>query len=176
MRQRLLLRVAFALALGAMTGCAANTSLPKDFGKAEKTAEEAGPTGGPSLDQRRENMQRMYKDLVHFRVALRDAQARGDRSTVNTLGFFVESYLNMHLDPLLAGEWQTRHPEMYGMDADLRLAKADVLARLNETSRASKTLDEIAARYKGRDDMLVHYPLGSESQLGKAIKLLREGI
>ena len=173
---RLLLRIGLAVALAATSGCASNTSLTKDFGKAEKSAEEPGPTGGPSLDQRRENMQRMYKDLIHFRTSLRDAQERGDRSTVNALGFFMESYMNMHLDPLLDGEWQSRHPELWGMDADLRLAKADVLARLNETSRASKTLDEVASRYKGRDDMLVHYPLGSESQLGKAIKLLREGI
>ena len=89
-------------------------------------------------------MQRMYKDLVHFRTALRDAQERGDRSTVNALGFFMESYMNMHLDPLLDGEWQSRHPELWGLDADLRLAKADVLIRMNDTSRAKKTLDEIA--------------------------------
>ena len=171
---RLLLRIGLAGALVATLGCASNTSLTKDFGKAEKSAEESGPTGGPSLDQRRENMQRMYKDLVHFRTALRDAQERGDRSTVNSLGFFMESYMNMHLDPLLDGEWQSRHPELWGMDADLRLAKADVLIRMNDTSRASKTLDELSERYKGRDDMLVHYPLGSESQLGKAIKTLRE--
>jgi len=174
---RRLLRITLCAGLvAAAFGCGSKTYLSKDFGKPEKTAEESGPVGGPSLDQRRENMQRMYKDLVHFRTSLRDAQERGDRTTVNALGFFMESYMNMHLDPLLDGEWQSRHPELWGMDADLRLAKADVLTRLNETSRASKTLDEIASRYKGRDDMLVHYPLGSESQLGKAIKLLREGI
>jgi len=174
---RAIARVTLCAAVAAAApGCGSKTYLAKDFGKPEKTAEEAGPVSGPSLDQRRENMQRMYKDLVHFRTSLRDAQQRGDRSTVNALGFFMESYMNMHLDPLLDGEWQSRHPELWGMDADLRLAKADVLTRLNETSRASKTLDEVASRYKGRDDMLVHYPLGSESQLGKAIKLLREGI
>lgn len=171
---RSFLRVSLLLALAAALGCGSKTYLSKDFGKPEKSAEESGPVAGPSLDQRRENMQRMFKDLIHFRTSLRDAQERGDRTTVNALGFFMESYMNMHLDPLLDGEWQSRHPELWGMDADLRLAKADVLARLNETSRSSKTLDEIGERYKGRDDMLVHYPLGSESQLGKAIKLLRE--
>lgn len=165
----------FAL-LAAALGCGSKTYLAKDFGRAEKSAEETAPLGGPSLDQRRENMTRMYKDLVHFRTSLRDSQERGDRTTTNALAFFIGSYMNMHLDPLLDGEWQSRHPELWGLDADLRLAKADVLIRMNDTGRAQKTLDELAARYKGRDDMLVHYPLGSESPLGKAIKLLRDSV
>lgn len=171
-----LLRLVLVVALAVTLGCASKTYLAKDFGKAEKSAEETAPTGGPTLDQRRENMQRMYKDLVHFRTSLRDAEERGDRTTTNALALFIGSYMEMHLDPMLDGEWQSRHPELWGMDADLRLAKADVLIRMNETSRAKKTLDEIASRYKGRDDMLVHYPLGSESPLGKAIKLLRERV
>ncbi len=171
-----LLRLALAAALAVTLGCGSKTYLSKDFAKTEKSAEEASPTGGPTLDQRRENMQRMYKDLVHFRTSLRDAEERGDRTTTNALALFIGSYMEMHLDPLLDGEWQSRHPELWGLDADLRLAKADVLIRLNETTRAKKTIDEVTARYKGRDDMLVHYPLGSESPLGKAIKLLRDGV
>jgi len=173
MSQSLARITAFAL-LAAMLACGSKTYLPKDFVRAEKSAEENGPVAGPTLDQRRENMTRMYKDLVHFRTSLRDAQERGDRATTNALAFFIDSYMNMHLDPLLDGEWQSRHPELWGLDADLRLAKADVLVRMHDTGRAVKTLDELAARYKGRDDMLVHYPLGSESPLGKAIKLLRD--
>jgi hypothetical protein len=171
-----LVTLALAASVAVTLGCGSKTYLAKDFGKPEKSAEEAAPTGGPSLDQRRENMTRMYKDLVHFRTSLRDAQERGDRTTTNALALFMGSYMEMHLDPLLDGEWQSRHPELWGLDADLRLAKADVLIRMNEKSRAAKTLDEIVTRYKGRDDMLVHYPLGSESPLGKAVKLLREGV
>jgi hypothetical protein len=171
-----LLRLALVALLAATSGCASKTFLSKDFGRAEPTAEESAPLGGPSLDQRRENMTRMYKDLVHFQTSLRDSQVRGDRTTTNALAFFVSSYMNMHLDPMLDGEWQSRHPELWGLDADLRLAKADVLIRMHDTGRASKTIEEIAARYKGRDDMLVHYPLGSESPLGKALKLLRESV
>ena len=169
-------RLALVAALALAPGCASKTYLAKDFGKAEKAAEEASPTGGSSLDQRRENMTRMYKDLGHFRTSLRDSQERGDRTTTNALGLFIGSYMEMHLDPLLDGEWQSRHAELWGLDADLRLAKADVLIRLNDKSRASKTLDEVAQRYKGREDMLVHYPMGSESSLGQALKLLREGV
>ena len=173
---RSLARAALCLAVAAALGCGSKTYLPKSFGTAEKSAEEAAPLGGPSLDPRRENMTRMYKDLVHFQTSLRDSQERGDRTTTNALAFFIGSYMNMHLDPLLDGEWQSRHPELWGLDADLRLAKADVLLRMKDNSRAGKTLDELASRYKGRDDMLVHYPLGSESPLGKAIKLLRERV
>jgi hypothetical protein len=173
---RSLARLALCVALAATLGCGSKTYLPKSFGQPEKSAEEAAPLGGPSLDQRRENMARMYRDLVNFQVSLRDSQERGDRTTTNALAFFIGSYMNMHLDPLLDGEWQSRHPELWGLDADLRLAKCDVLIRMKDTSRASKTLDEIAARYKGRDDMLVHYPLGSESPLGKALKLLRDRV
>ncbi|MFI5315297.1 MAG: hypothetical protein ACHQ6T_06335 [Myxococcota bacterium] len=171
-----LIRLALIAGLSLALGCGSKTFLAKDFGRAEKTAEEAAPLGGPSLDQRRENMTRMYKDLVHFQTALRDSQVRGDRTTTNALAFFVGSYMNMHLDPMLDGEWQSRHPELWGLDADLRLAKADVLIRMHDTGRAAKTIDELAARYKGRDDMLVHYPLGAESPLGKAIKLLRDAV
>ena len=171
-----LVRLALCAALAAALGCGSKTYLAKDFGRPEKSAEEASPTGGPTLDQRRENMTRMYKDLVHFRTSLRDSQERGDRTTTNALALFINSYMEMHLDPLLGGEWQSRHPELAGLDADLRLAKADVLIRMKDTSRASKTLEELSARYKGRDDMLVHYPMGSESPLGKAIKLLRDGV
>ncbi len=144
MRDSLVRLALVVAALAVVPGCGSKTYLAKDFGHAEKSAEEASPTGGPSLDQRRENMTRMYKDLVHFRTSLRDSQERGDRTTSNALGLFIE--------------------------------KADVLMRMNDTSRAAKTLDEIASRYKGRDDMLVHYPMGSESPLGKAIKLLRDGV
>jgi hypothetical protein len=173
MRQSLR-RVTLLALVALLPACGSKTYLSKDFARNDKSAEENAPTGGPTLDQRRENMTRMYKDLVHFRTSLRDAQQRGDRATTNALGLFIDSYMNMHLDPLLDGEWQSRHPELWGLDADLRLAKADVLIKMNDTSRAKKTLDEVAARYKGRDDMLVHYPLGSESPLGKAIKLLRD--
>ncbi|HTO52325.1 MAG TPA: hypothetical protein VMR50_02980 [Myxococcota bacterium] len=173
---RSLVRLALCAALVATLGCGSKTYLPKSFGQPEKSAEEAAPLGGPSLDQRRENMARMYRDLVNFQTSLRDSQERGDRTTTNALAFFIGSYMNMHLDPLLDGEWQSRHPELWGLDADLRLAKCDVLIRMKDTSKASKTLDEIAARYKGRDDMLVHYPLGSESPLGKALKLLRDRV
>lgn len=148
---------------------------PRDFGSTEKPAEEASPTGGGTLDQRRENLARMYKDLVHFRTSLDDAEERGDRPTTIALGYFVDAYIGMHLDPMLAGEWQSRHPELWGMDADLRLSKADVLVRMNEGSRAEEVLVDLDTRYAGRQDMLVHYPVGSQNTLGKAVQLLREG-
>jgi hypothetical protein len=159
----------------ALVACTAPGYGPTDFGSTEKPAEEASPTGGGTLDQRRENLTRMYKDLVHFRTSLDDAEERGDRPTAVALGYFVDAYIGMHLDPMLAGEWQSRHPELWGLDADLRLSKADVLVRMNERSRAEDVLAELDTRYAGREDMLVHYPVGSQTPLGKAIALLRDG-
>jgi hypothetical protein len=147
---------------------------PRSFAATEKPAEEAGPLGGPSLSQRRETMERMYKDLVHFRTAIEHADERGDDAAAGQLAYFVGAYINMHLDPLLAGEWQSRHPELFGLDADLRIAKADVFMRMNERGQASDVLDEVEKRYSGRADMLVHYPVGGQNPLGKAVKLLRE--
>jgi hypothetical protein len=159
----------------ALAACAPSSYRPVEFGSTEKPAEEAAPLGGASLDQRRENMGRMYKDLVHFRTSLDDAEQRGDRTTAVALGYFVDAYIGMHLDPMLAGEWQSRHPELWGMDADLRLAKAEVLVRMHERSRANDVLEELGTRYAGREDMLVHYPIGGQSPLGKAVQLLRDG-
>ena len=107
-----LVRLSLCGALVFALGCGSKTYLPKSFGQPEKSAEEAAPLGGPSLDQRRENMARMYRDLVNFQTSLRDSQERGDRTTTNALAFFIGSYMNMHLDPLLDGEWQSRHPEL----------------------------------------------------------------
>ncbi len=163
------------VACASLAGCAIKTYKPIEFGSTEKPAEEASPLGGASLDQRRENMTRMYKDLVHFRTSLDDAEQRGDRTTAVALGYFVDAYIGMHLDPMLAGEWQSRHPELWGMDADLRLAKAEVLVHMHERGRANDVLDELGSRYAGREDMLVHYPIGSQSPLGKAVSLIRAG-
>lgn len=155
--------------------CACSTSrTPASFGSTEKPAEEAGPLGGPSLSQRRETMERMHEDLLHFRKSILHASQRGDDAAETQLAYFVGAYIDMHLDPLLAGEWQSRHPELFGLDADLRVAKADVLMRMGERGRANDVLDEVSTRYAGREDMLVHYPVGGQSPLGKAVKLLRE--
>ena len=164
-----------SLCAALVSACAPSTYKPIEFGSTEKPAEEAGPIGGASLDQRRENMTRMYKDLVHFRTSLNDAEKRGDRTTTVALGYFIDAYIGMHLDPMLSGEWQSRHPELWGMDADLRLAKAEVLVHMHDRGRADEVLDELSTRYAGREDMLVHYPIGSQSPLGKAMALIRAG-
>lgn len=166
--------VLVAIACAALGACSTAGKRWVDFGSTEKSAEEAGPLGGPSLDQRRDVMKRMYSDLVHFRTSLDDAEERGDRQSAIALGYFVDAYIGMHLDPLLAGEWQSRHPELWGMDADLRLAKADVLVHMNDRGRAEDVLEEIGTRYAGREDMLVHYPVGKQSTLRNAVKLLSE--
>jgi hypothetical protein len=162
------------LLCAALGACSSGGGGPRNFGATEKSAEEAGPLGGPSLSQRRETMERMYKDLVHFRTAIDHAGLRGDDAAEGQLAYFVGAYVSMHLDPILDGEWQSRHPELFGLDADLRIAKADVLMRMGERGQANGVLDEVSKRYAGRADMLVHYPVGRQTPLGKAVTLLRE--
>ncbi len=175
MTERTLRTWVAAIACSALAACASSGNRPADFGSTEKAAEETAPLGGASLDVRRETMGRMYEDLMHFRTSLDHAEQRGDRTTQVALNHFVDAYIGMHLDPMLAGEWQSRHPELWGVDADLRLAKAQVLKRMRERTRADDVLEEIGTRYAGREDMLVHYPPGSQSPLGKAVQLIRDG-
>ncbi|MGH9885176.1 MAG: hypothetical protein ACREBE_06590 [bacterium] len=174
MSERRFAIVLAVVACAALGACSTGGSRWVDFGSTEKSAEEAAPLGGASLDQRREVMTRMYNDLMHFRTSLDDAEERGDRQSAVALGYFVDAYIGMHLDPLLAGEWQSRHPELWGLDADLRLAKADVLVHMRDRGRAEDVLEEIGTRYAGREDMLVHYPVGKQSTLGNAVKILSE--
>jgi hypothetical protein len=54
-------------------------------------------------------------------------------------------------------------------------ARQGVGARAHAPAAAPTTLDEIETRYAGREDMLVHYPIGGQSPLGKAVQLLRNG-
>ena len=76
-------------------------------------------------------------------------------------------------DPLLAGEWQSRHPELNAIDANVRFAKAELLIQLGETRRAQAVMDEIERRFHGREDMLVDYPFGDHRALGEGLELLR---
>ena len=48
---------------------------------------------------------------------------------------FLDAYMGLHLDPMLGSEWQSRHPELMGLDANLRLMKAVVLIQMRSPRR-----------------------------------------
>ena len=60
------------------------------------------------------------------------------------------------------------------LDANLRLAKADVLVRMHETRRAQSTIDEIRKRFSGRESLLVEYPIGGQTTLKQALQSLED--
>jgi hypothetical protein len=137
-------------------------------------AEENAPLAGAALEQRRERMVRAQRDLADVQTTLESLYYRDDRDGLRRMARFADAYLSMHVDPLLAHEWQSRHPEVAVVDANLRLAKADVLLRMDQNDRAGQVLDELERRFARRSDMLVEYPLGTQRHLGEALKLLRD--
>jgi hypothetical protein len=163
-----------AVALLAAASCGSpRVQVPADFGSAATAAEESGPVGGVGLHQRRERLERLFKDLSHIRKSLDSARHRGDGESETQLARFAGAYLWMHLDPLLAAEWQSRHPELMALDAGLRLAEVELLRAMNEGKRAQQALADLEQRYAGREDLLVDYPVGSQSPLRNALEELR---
>ena len=167
-------------ALGALVGaallgaCASEPYVPIDFASAAvPVAEESAPLSGAALAQRRIELARAYRDLEHFHDTLESLDARGDHKAEAQLQRFADGYLGLHVSPLLIHQWQSRHPELAGLDANLRFAHADVLMRMRDTSRAQHVIDDIATRYAGREQMLVEYPFGAQNPLGTALQALR---
>jgi hypothetical protein len=169
-------RIALLLACaGLLAGCASDAFVPTDLGRSGTVAEESSPLGGPALDHYRERMKRMHHDLIHMQATLDRLRYRGNRGSTLQLGRFIDAYMGMHVEPVLRPEWQSRHPELMELDANLRFVQADILARMSQTGRAEERMDDIEERYAGRGEMLVDYPIGSRSRLSDALQMLRDG-
>ena len=161
------------IAIAGLLGCASTPGIPDDSW-VETAAEESAPLGGEALAMMKREMERAHRDMLHFRTTLGSLRERKDRSGSIQLSKFVDAYMGLHLGPLLRSEWQSRHPELMALDANLRLATAEVLIQLRDPRRAQQVLDEIATRFVGRESMLVEYPVGTQSTLGDALRSLRE--
>jgi hypothetical protein len=112
--------------------------------------------------------------MAHFRTTLETLRVHADRSGQILFSQFLDAYMGIHLAPLLAGEWQSRHPELMALDAGLRLAQAEVLIQMRAPRRVQEVLDELTRRFPGRDAMLVEFPVGSQTTLESALRELRE--
>jgi hypothetical protein len=170
-------RLVLALAAVLLAGCVTVDVVPREFEGFEavrEAAQDSAPLGGEALAQRKLELERAYADIVHFDATLSCLDHRRDRNGALLFKGFLDAYLGTHVDPMLHAEWQSRHPELSVLDANLRFAKAELLIRLRATSRAQDTIDEIARRYAGRDDMLVAFPFGKQSRLSDGLKLLRD--
>jgi hypothetical protein len=165
--------IAGALTL-ALAGCLGSEEPESHWLGTAPAAEETAPLAGAALEQRKDQLVRAQHDLAHFQTTLESLYYRDDRDGHNRMARFADNYLVTHVDRLLAHEWQSRHPEVAVIDANLRLAKADVLLRMNRNDQAAHVLDEIERRFERRDDMLIEHPLGTQRKLGEALELLRD--
>ena len=164
-----LLALAFAVPF---LGCAAGSD--RDFEEmAEETAVEEAPLGGEALARRRMDLDRAWRDLLHFEATMQSLVDRSDSRSVAMLDGFLDHYMGTHLAGLLRPRWQSSHPEVMALDANLRFMQAELLAQMRYTRRVQDSIDDIVARFTGRETMLVEYPVGEQRPLGEALDLLR---
>jgi hypothetical protein len=163
-----------ALVASLGSGCAVRLQAPPSLaGDPAPGALPAAPLGGAALADQRAEMERTHRDLVHFQRTLAGLRDHRERRNFKLFSQFTDAFLALHVDPLLARDWQADHAELAALDANLRFMKADVLMRMRETDRAQDVIDEIALRYRGRGTMLVDYPAGEQHPLDAALDLLR---
>jgi hypothetical protein len=157
-----------------VTACASSPELPAGLLDERAAVEENTPLGGEALTQRKLEMKRAYKDLIHFQVTFESLHQRKDRNGLILFSEVTGTYMGAHLQPLLRNEWQSEHPEVMGLDANLRFIQAEVLMQMNDPGAVQQAIDEIERRYKGHENMLVDYPIGDQSPLGQALQILRD--
>ena len=170
-RKRLIWLAPFLL-LGQLIGCAAGTDVIYEEAAIAASEEEA-PLGGEALAQRRLDLTRAWRDLLHFDETMQSLVDRKDSRSVALLDTYLSQYMGEHLDPLLRPQWQSSHPEVMALDANLRFMKAEILAEMRYTRRVQAAIDDIQVRFEGRESMLVEYPVGEQRALGEALELLR---
>lgn len=150
------------------TGCASS----RDASPSRAFVVEEGPLGGAALMQRKHDLDRAYRDMVHIHRTMQSLIERDDRRALSELDRFVDRYLVDHLEPLLRSEWQSTHPELMARDASLRFAFAEVLIQMRYPRRVQIVRDEIERRYPGQTDLLIQYPIGKQGTLGRGLEIL----
>ena len=157
------------LALLGSLGCAGGEEIDLE----QVRANEA-PLGGEALVQRKHDLERAHRDMLHFHATLTSLVDRHDSRSIALFDTFLAAYLGEYLDPLLRSEWQSRHPELAGVDASLRFAKAELLIQMRFPSRVQKAIEDIERRFQGREALLIDYPVGRQGTLGDGLQLLRD--
>ena len=161
-------------ALGLGCGGGSRHPLPADFATQLAPNEETAPLGGTGLRQRTLELQRAHRDLIHIHDTFESLIYHHDRKGEDRLGRFAAAYMALHLDRMLGHKWQSKHPEVMGLDANLRLLKADILMKMRSEDRADRVIDDIRERYRGRESMLVDYPVGTQQSLADGLRVLQQ--
>jgi hypothetical protein len=154
-------------------GCAAGTD-PGLGELTDRAVAEETPLGGEALARRRMDLDRAWRDLLHFEETMESLVDRKDSRSVALLDAFLDQYMGTHLAGLLRPKWQSSHPEVMALDANLRFMQAELLSQMRYTRRVQDSIDDIEARFTGRESMLVEYPVGEQRPLGEALELLRD--
>ena len=165
---------ALAVCAALAAGCLSDERRANEWVRRASDARASAPLGGEALLQRKLELERAFRDLTHFNTTLDGLQRRRDRNGKLQFTAFVGNYLERQVLPMLEPEWQSRHPEVAVLDADVRLAVAELWFRIGATSRTDQMLDEIERRYAGRGDMIVSYPFGREGTLQDGVERLRD--
>jgi hypothetical protein len=172
--RRLVLALLIAWGGSLALGCSSDTSRADALMRSTSEARASAPLGGEALAQRKVELSRTFRDLSHMNTTLESLRWRDDREGSYLFGDFVELHLERQVYPMLEGEWQSRHPEVAALDAEVRLAVAELWMRTGSSSRTDRMLDDIEGRFEGRSEMLVSYPLGSQGTLREAVAHLRD--
>jgi len=137
-------------------------------------AEESAPLGGEALSQMRYELERAHGDMAHYRATIESLEERRDKDAIHLFTAFLDAYIGLHLQPLLQSEWQSRHPELASLDANLRIAQAELLAHMHEPARMEEVMVEIRNRFAGRDNMLVEIGPNEQAALSDALVQLEQ--
>ena len=160
---------ALGLALALAAGCATPVDDPL---LGPDAAVETTPVGGESLALSKRELERAWQDVLIFHTTLETLHHRIDRNGLYLFSSFLDDYLGQHLEPLLEREWQSQHPELVGLDANVRVMEAELLMLMRRPQQMQRVLDEIERRFEGRLDLLVDYPVGQQHTLAEALEIL----
>lgn len=156
------------------TGC----STVAVMGRSETTATRpdqpvSGPLSGEALAQRKIEMRRSARDLVHFGATVETMRLRRD-SGRDAFEEFLDRFLASRVDPLFEGTESNDDPELAVLDAELRLMKAELLIETKDYWSAGDVIDSVESRHGARRSMLVRFPVGEQSTIAASIEYLRE--
>ena len=87
-------------ALPLLFGCAAGSD-PQPEEMTVSAEEEEAPLGGEALARRRMDLDRAWRDLLHFELTMSSLVDRKDSRSVALLDGFLDEYMSTHLAGLL---------------------------------------------------------------------------
>lgn len=171
--RKLLPQLAIVMIGALLVGCLGAGGARYDDDTTLDSVNEA-PLGGEALSQRKQDLERAYRDMSAFYTTILSLIDRRDSRGAEVFEEFVGEYMGRHLDPLIRADWQSSHPEVMAMDATLRFMQAEMLVQMRYPRRVQDMIEDIEVRYQARGSLLIDYPVGQQSTLTEALVILKE--